>query len=187
MQTWFRRLPAAIRALVTGVLSAVAIFAVMWLFTVSAAWDDPHESVTARLVVSTIAGLVTGVASVALGDRRMRRTYGSTERALLYSRALRTGELPREIEPATWQGWLAASSQSNRFAPSAVGVFAILGVLQAIDHEWWLVALFASFAIWQGAVALMARRRIARLTAAVGQHVAAQEERLGHPCLPSNG
>jgi hypothetical protein len=155
------------------VLSSAAIFGVMSLYTVSAPWGDARESVIARLVVSTIAGTLTGVVGVVLGDQRMHRSYGSTEQAIGYSRALRTGELPMEIEPAAWQAWLAVSRQSNRWAPSAVGVFAVLAALQSLDHKWVLAALFVVFAIWQSAVALVLRRRIARLAAAVGQRAAA--------------
>jgi hypothetical protein len=173
MQTWFYRLPAAARALIIGVLSAAAIFGVMSLYTVSDPLGDTSQSVIARLVVSTIAGLLAGAVGVVLGDQRVHRIYGSTDQAIRYSRALRTGELPTEIEPAAWQGWLAASSRSNRWAPSAVGVFAVLAVLHSLDHKWVLAALFALVAVWQSAVALVLRRRIARLAAAVGQRAAA--------------
>ncbi len=174
MQTWFYRLPATARALITGVLSATAIFGVMSLYTVTAPWGDTRESVVARLVVSTIAGMLTGVLGVALGDQRMHRIYGSTEHAIRYSRALRTGELPTEIAPLAWQGWLTASRQSNRWAPTAVGLFVALAGLQSLDHRWAMAALFVVFAMWQSVVALVLRRRIARLEAAVGQRVAAQ-------------
>src|ERR1700742_3238574 len=161
MQAWFYRLPATARALVTGVLSSAAIFGVMSLYTESAPWGDTRESVIARLVVSTIAGMLTGVLGVVLGDQRMHRVYGSPTQAIRYSRALRTGDLPIEIEPAAWQGWLAISRQSNRWAPAAVGVFAVIAALQCIGHQWVLAALFVAFAIWQAAVALLLRRRIA--------------------------
>jgi hypothetical protein len=173
VQTWFYRLPAAARALITGVLSSAAIFGVMSLCTVSAPWGDTHGSVIARVVVSTIAGMLSGVLGVVLGDQRMLRVYGSTEQAIGYSRALRTGELPTEIQPSAWQCWLAASRRSNRWAPSTVGVFAVLAVLQSLDHKWVLAALLLVFAIWQSAVALVLRRRIARLAAAVGQRASA--------------
>ncbi|MGX9788848.1 hypothetical protein [Mycobacterium sp. MMS18-G62] len=173
MQTWFYRLPATARALITGVLSAAAIFGVMSLYAVSAPWGDTSDSIIARAVVSTIAGMITGVVGVVLGDQRMHRVYGSTDDALRYKRALRTGELPAEIEPAAWHGWLGVSSQSNRWAPAAVGVFAVLAVLQGLNHQWILAALFALLAIWQSVVALVLRHRISRLTAAVGQRSAA--------------
>jgi hypothetical protein len=173
MHIFFYRLPAVARALITGVLSSAAIFGVMTLYTVTAPWGDTRESVIARLVVSTIAGMLTGVLGVVLGDQRMRRVYGSTTQAISYACALRTGELPPQIEPAAWQGWLAVSHQSNRWAPAAVGVFALLAVLEALDHNWAPAALLLVIAIWQSAVALLLRRRIARLAAAVGRRAAA--------------
>jgi hypothetical protein len=117
--------------------------------------------------VSIIAGILTGVLSVAVGDRRIRDTYGSVEQAIAYSRALRTGELPEQIEPDRWRGFLLASVKSNRWAPAAVGVFAVLAVLQSIDRQWPLVALFCAIAIGQTASALVLRRRIARLRDAI--------------------
>jgi phosphate/sulfate permease len=177
MRTWFYRLPAAARALITGVLSAAAMFGVVSLYTVAAPWGDSQQSVVARLVVSTIAGLLIGVLGVVFGDRRIRRVYGSADRALEYQHALRTGELPGEIDPAVWQGWLTVSSQANRWAPATVGTFAVLAVLQLIGHEWMLAALMALFAIWQLAVALVVRRRIARLSAAIGR----RQQSLGLP------
>src|SRR5690349_16827660 len=102
MQSWFLRLPAAARALITGAMSSAAIFAVMTLFALSDPWGDSHPAVIARAVISTIAGMIAGIVGVIVGDRRMRRTYGSAEQAVVYSRALRTGELPSQIEPAAW-------------------------------------------------------------------------------------
>jgi hypothetical protein len=179
MQTWFYRLPAAVRALVIGVLSSAAIFGVMSLYSDSGPWGDPRGSVIARLVVSTIVGMLTGAVGVVWGDRRMHRLYGSTEQALTYTRALRTGELPGEIDPAAWQRWLAVSRQASRWAPAGVGVFAVLAVLQSLDHEWTLTAAFGLLSIWEAAVMLVLRHRIARLTAAVGQR--AGEQSLGLP------
>jgi hypothetical protein len=179
MRTWFYRLPATARALVLGVLSSAAIFGVMSLYTDSAPWGDTHDSVIARLVMSTIIGFLTGAVGVVMGDRRMHRLYGSTGQALTYTRALRTGELPAEIDPAAWQRWLAVSRQSNRWAPASVGVFALLAVLQSLGHEWIRAAVFVLLAIWEAAVLLVLRRRIARLAAAVGQR--ADEQSLGLP------
>ena len=173
MSTWFYRLPAAARALITGVLSAAPIFGVLSLYTEA----DTQQSVIARLVVSTIAGLLTGVLGVVFGDQRIRRVYGSADQALEYQHALRTGELPTEIDPAVWQGWLAVTTQANRWAPATVGTFAVLAVLQLIGHEWMLAALMALFALWQSALALVVRRRIARLSAAIGR----REQSLGLP------
>jgi hypothetical protein len=179
MQTWFYRLPATARALVIGVVSSAAIFAVMSLYNDSATWGDTSESVIGRLVKSTIVGILTGAVGVVWGDRRMQRLFGSTEQALTYTRALRSGELPAQIDPAAWQRWLAVSRQSARWAPAGVGVFTVVAVLQSLDHEWTLAAVFALISIWEAAVVLVLRRRIARLSAAVGQRAA--EQSLGLP------
>jgi hypothetical protein len=64
--------------------------------------------------MAAIVGVVFGVIGVVVGDQRIRRVYGSTEQAITYSRALRTGHLPSDIEPATWQSWLGVSRQSMR-------------------------------------------------------------------------
>jgi hypothetical protein len=170
MQTWFYRLPATVRALVIGGLSSAAIFGVMSLYTDS----DTRESVIGRLVVSTIVGMLSGAVGVVWGDRRMQRVFGSTEQALTYTRAFRTGELPADIDPAAWQRWLAISRQSARWTPAGVGVFAVLAVLQSLNHEWRLAAMFALLALWEAALMLVLRRRIARLAAAVGQHASGQ-------------
>jgi len=174
MQTWFYRLPATARALVIGVLSSAAIFGVMSLYSDSGPWGDTRESVIGRLVMSTIVGMLTGAVGVVWGDRRMDRLYGSTEQALTYTRALRTGELPGQIDPVAWQRWLVVSRQANRWAPASVGVFVVLAVLQSLSHEWTPAAVFALLAIWEAAVVLVLRRRVARLAAAVGQRAAEQ-------------
>ena len=167
MQTWFYRLPSTVRALTSGALSAAAIFGVMSLYSVTEPWGYTGQSVTARLVVSIIAGMTGGVLGVVLGDQRTRRIYGSTEQAIAYLRALRTGQLPADIEPGTWHRWLDASRQSVKWAPAAVGVFAVLAVLQGLDRQWAVMSLFVVLALWQSVVTLVQRRRISRLATAV--------------------
>ena len=179
MQTWFDGLPAAARALFIGLLSSAAIFGMLSLYAFADVLGESHESVVGRLVLSTIIGLLTGVVGVVFGDQRMRRVYGSTDRARTYSRALRSGELPAQIDPAAWQRWLAVSAKTNRWAPASVAMFMVFGLLQGLGKNWFLVALFGAFAIWQAAVALVMRRRIARLTAAVRRR--AEEQSLGLP------
>jgi hypothetical protein len=46
-------------------------------------------------------------------------------------------------------------------------------MLEGLDHDWAPAALLLVIAIWQSAVALLLRRRIARLAAAVGRRAAA--------------
>jgi hypothetical protein len=166
MQNWFLRLPSAVRALTTGVLSAVAIFGVLTVYSVTES-GSAGQSVVARLVMSTIAGLLSGVFGVMAGDRRARRIYGSTEQAITYLQALRTGRLPAAIDPGAWRRWLDASRQSLKWAAVGVGVFAVLAGLQSLERQWAVVSLLAVVALWQLAVTLMQRRRISRLATAV--------------------
>jgi hypothetical protein len=166
MQNWFYRLPPAVRALTTGVLSAVALFGVLSIYSVSE-WGSAAHSVVARLVVSTIAGLLSGVLGVVAGDRRTVRIYGSTEQAITYLQALRTGRLPTAIDPGAWRRWLDASRQSLKWALVGVVVFAVLAGLQSLERQWAVVSLLAVLALWQLAATLMQRRRISRLATAV--------------------
>jgi hypothetical protein len=180
MQTWFFRLPATARMLITAVMAFAGVFGVMSLYTHSGPWGDTSESIVARLVVSMIVGVVTGVVGVLWGDQRMKRVFGSTAQALAYSRALRTGELPADdVDPVAWRAWLAVSKRSNRWAPASVGVFLGLALLQAVGHEWRMAALFVALAVWQSVLGLVMRRRISRLTAAVEKRAA--EQSLGLP------
>jgi hypothetical protein len=166
MQNWFYRLSPAARALMTGVFSAVAIFGVLTVYDV-AEWSSASHSVAARLVVSTIAGLLSGVLGVMAGDRRARRIYGSTEQAITYMQALRTGRLPAAIDPGAWRRWLDASRQSLKWAMVGVGVFAVLAGLQSLERQWAVVSLLTVVAFWQLAATLMQRHRISRLATAV--------------------
>jgi hypothetical protein len=179
MQTWFYRLPTAARMLITGLLAFAGVFGVMSLYTHPTSWGDTRESIVARLVVSTIVGAITGVVGVVLGDQRMTKVFGGTSQALAYSRALRTGELPADIDPVAWRRWLAISNRANRWAPASVALFVGLAALQVVGHEARMAALFVVFAVWQSAIAVVMRRRISRLAAAVDQR--ASEQNLGLP------
>jgi C4-dicarboxylate-specific signal transduction histidine kinase len=108
-----------------------------------------------------------------LGDQRIRRVYGSTEQAITYARALRTGQLPADIEPAAWQRWLDVSRQSVRSTPVTVTLFAALALLNSVYHLWALVALLAVAAVWSLGYGLVLRRRILRLATAIDQRESA--------------
>jgi hypothetical protein len=173
MQPWFFRLPSPARALITAVGSAAAIFGVMSLYAVDEPWTATGGSVLARLVVSILAGLLTGVLAVVVGDRRIRRVYGSPEHAITYFSAMRTGRLPSRIDPTAWRRWLDVSRKSVRATPASVVVFVLLSVLQAVDHQWVLVSVLALAAAWQAAVGWQLHRRVSRLAGAVGQRAGA--------------
>jgi hypothetical protein len=169
MQTWFYRLPPAARAGITAVWVFAAIFGVTQLEALDASSDMFHNSVVARLVAAAVAGVLFGVIGVVLGDQRIRRVYGSPAQAIIYSRALRTGQLPTDIEPTTWRRWLDVSRQSMRWTPVTVALFAVLAVLNSLNHGWALVALLAVMAIWFLVYGQVLRRRILRLATAIDQ------------------
>jgi hypothetical protein len=172
MQTWLYRLPPAARAVITGGWVFAALFGVTKLATLQASSAMFPNSVAARAVVAAIAGLVFGVIGVVMGDQRIRRVYGSTEQAITYSQALRTGHLPPDIEPATWRRWLDVSRQSMKWTPVTVTLFTALAVLNSLDRQWALVALLAIAAVWSLGYWLVLRRRILRLATAVEQREA---------------
>ena len=169
MQTWLYRLPPAARAAITGAWVFAALFGVTQLAALQASSAMFPNSVAARAVTAAIAGVVTGVIAVVLGDQRIRRVYGSTEQAVTYARALRTGQLPPHIEPAAWQHWLDVSRQSMRWTPVTVTLFAALALLNSLAHQWALVALLAVAAVWSLGYGLVLRRRILRLATAIDQ------------------
>ena len=56
-----------------------------------------------------------------------------------------------------------------RWTPVTVAVFAVLAVLNSLDHQWALVALLAAFAIGFFVYQRVLRRRILRLASAIDQ------------------
>jgi hypothetical protein len=173
MQTWLYRLPQPVRAFITAVWVFMALFGTTELAALDTSSNTYHDSIGARLAVAAVAGLLAGFIGVLLGDRRLRRIYGSTDQAITYARVLRTGQLPNGFEPAAWQRWLEVGKQSMRWTPVTVAVFAVLAVLNALDHQWALPALLAAFAIWFLVYQRVLRRRIARLETAIDQRARA--------------
>jgi hypothetical protein len=169
MQTWLYKLPRAARAAITGAWIFVALFGVTQLAALQASSAVFPSSVAARAVMAAIAGVVFGVIGVVLGDQRIRRVYGSTEQAIMYLQALRTGQLPTDIEPAAWQRWLDVSRQSVRWTPVTVTLFAGLALLNSLSRQWALVALLVMAAVWSLGYGLVLRRRILRLATAIDQ------------------
>jgi hypothetical protein len=169
MQTWFYRLSPIARAVITGAWVFAALFGVTQLAALETSSAMFPNSVAARAVMAAIFGVVFGVIGVVLGDGRIRRVYGSTEQVITYSRALRTGQLPTNIEPAAWQRWLDVSRQSLRWTPVTVTLCAALALLNSLDRQWALVALLAILAAWFIGYGLVLHRRILRLATAIDQ------------------
>ena len=173
MQTWLYRLPPAARAAITSAWVFAALFGVTQLAALQAGSAMSPNSVAARAVMAAIVGVVVGVIGVVLGDQRIRRVYGSTEQAIMYSQALRTGYLPTDIEPAAWQRWLDVSRQSVRWTPVTVTLFVALALLNSLERQWALVTLLAIAAVWSLGYGLVLRRRTLRLATAIDQRAPA--------------
>ena len=169
MQTCYYRLPSATRALITAALVFAATFGVAQLYALDPSSDIFPNSVTGRLVMSAAAGVFGGLAGVVLSDQRIRRIYGSAEQAITYSRALRTGQLPSDIDPGLWQRWLDVSRQSIGWTPVSVAVYAGLALLQSVFHQWAPALVFALLAAWAVATGQVMRRRVLKLATAVSQ------------------
>jgi membrane protease YdiL (CAAX protease family) len=174
MKAWWYRLPRAARLVIV-----FAVVVVMFEAT-----EGPDLTSPGRLVEQLVLGAVVGLvfaALVFLREERLRRDFGSIERFLGYSRALRTGELPTRIEADVWRSWLNRSRTQNRFSPVVACMFLVPGVLLLIlvthpsAFEWAISSLYALLAIlimvsWQ-----VWRRRISRLAMAVEQRAAQTE------------
>lgn len=175
METQFYRLPPAVRVAITVVVMFGAMFGVFELMALDGGSGGGGSSVVSRLVTAAVVATVAGVVIVVLGDKRMRKTYGSVDRAVEYFRALRTGELPAHIEVDTWRGWLAGTRKEMTWTPILVGVFAVIAVVYAVTQQPASGALFAVLAAWFAIQWWVRRRRVARLASALEQRAAATQ------------
>jgi hypothetical protein len=169
MQTWYYRLPPAVSGLITAALVFVATFGVTELYALDPSSNTFPDSVVGRLVMSAAAGVFGGLAAVLLSNQRIRRVYGSPEHAFTYAYALRTGQLPRDIDPGVWQRWLDVSRQSIAWSPVTIAVYGGLAALQLVFHMWALALVFAVLTIWAAVTWRVMRRRVLRLATAVSQ------------------
>ena len=167
METVFYRLPTVVRAAITISLMFVATFGVLELMALDGGPGDVGTSVLSRLVTAAAVALTAGVVIVIVGDRRLRRTFGSLDRAVEFFRALRTGELPVGAEPTTWRGWLDNTARDMRWTPILIGVFAVVAVLNVVSQQWPTAALFGGLAVWFVVVWWVRRKRVSRLATAI--------------------
>jgi hypothetical protein len=163
----FYRLPAAARIVISAVLFSGFFLLIRLVNAVDDRWRGHHHWLTWWLVFAAAGGLVFGVLNVMLGDRHIRRIFGSTEQAIEYGRALRTGELPEQIEPDVWRGWLIISSRSNRRTSWIVPLFVVVVVAQSMAHAWAHAAVFTLLVILLLVSWWVRRGRILRLATRV--------------------
>ncbi|SDN84211.1 hypothetical protein [Geodermatophilus sp. DSM 45219] len=164
------RLPPRRRRVVVR-LSAVALLAAAYLLNV---WllrlvgDDPVDW------IQPVPGLLAGFLGGYLGVRLQRRRLGGRQRMREYDRAMRTGRLPDDADPAVWRPLLERELHTQQRGMRVISrgvslVFAVAWVLVAvlndIDAVWWLVAAvaIALFALWLHWLAGRQAGRIRRL------------------------
>jgi hypothetical protein len=164
---WLYRLPMAARIGVFAVVvfgAFVGVDALVGLYT---------GSLVSHLVTAAVTAVVVAAVVMILGERKVRRDFGSIERFIEYTRGLRTGELPAHIEPDVCRGWLNRSHKQNRMTLVAGVLWVVATLVNLIgrsENHWGFSAIFALCAIdflvlWQ-----LGRRRISRLATAVEQH-----------------
>jgi protein-S-isoprenylcysteine O-methyltransferase Ste14 len=165
----FYRLPLAVRVLIIASVTFGTAFGVLAVQRSHGTWAG---SLAAHLVVAAIVGAVIGVVMV-VTERRLRRDFGSIEQFIGYARALRTGELPADIEPDVWRAWLNRSRAANRQTLVAPAVLVVFGVLPRLfgssGYSWVIGVIFALLAMLSLASWWLTRRRISRLAAAIEQ------------------
>lgn len=163
------RLPLAVRVLITVVVTFGMMFGVLAVQPSHGTWAG---SMVAHLVVAAFVGLLVAFVLV-VTERRLRRDFGSIEQFIVYSRALRTGELPASVEPDAWRAWLNRSRAANRqvlIAPAVLVVFGAAPNLFAPSGYSWVTGLvFALLAVWSLVSWWLNRGRISRLATAVEQ------------------
>lgn len=160
------RLPRRRRRVV--VLLLAGLLGVTHLVTVWVLWlvgDDPVDW------IQPLPGVLGAFTGSYIGMRIQRRRLGGGERMRQYGRAVRTGRLPDDADPAVWrpvlERELRAQKRAMRVSTGGVVLLsAVAWVLVAVLHDvgpvWWLVAaavlvLFAAWLRWLG------RRQAARI------------------------
>ena len=126
---------------------------------------------------AALVGVVFAI--VMLGDPRLRRGGGSAEQVAAYDRALRSGQLPPDIEPDVWRGWLRRGLRSEGNLRvlricflTAVGVSAIL--THPTVYRWVIASLYELLAMRFIITWPAVRARYARLAAEVEQRATRQ-------------
>lgn len=163
MDAWYYRLPLAARVAITALLT-VCVLIPMYMWLLSDVLPPVFTFGMAALV-----GLVIGVA-VIVGERQIHRRFGSIEEYVGYRRALRTGELPADIDPSTWSEWLGWSSGKLKATWALAVAFVVFAIVSA-------PVLFGFLAAGYAVQGFVLRRWIDRLAAQIEQRARQTEAR----------
>jgi hypothetical protein len=169
----FYGLPMAVRVLITAVVTFGVVFGVLAVQPSHGTWAG---SLVAHLVVAAITGLLIAIVMV-VTERGLRRDFGSIEQLIVYSRALRTGELPAHIEPDAWRAWLNRSRAINRRALIAPAILVVIGVVPSLiassGYHSVTGLVFALLVVWTLVAWRLTRGRVSRLATAVEERALA--------------
>jgi hypothetical protein len=165
---WYR-MPAAVRI---GAHAAIGLGAAA---LVAAIYYPAGPASHAVLVTAGVVGVMMVMAAV-WGERLLRRDFGSAAQYVEFAGALRSGELPADIEPAVWRGWLARGRQYNVQRIGAVAPLVVFGIVPALrvptTAHLIIAVVLAGLAVSTVVDWHIERRLIARLATAVEERAA---------------
>lgn len=168
-ETWFR-MPLAVRIILGAAVGFSLAFGVAYLDRL---YNGDKGSLVGLLAWAAFVGLVLAIRMVVGNEGCLRRNIGSFDHYIAYTRALRTGEVPANIDPDVWRGRLSSSLRSNRMESlwaSFLVVFAVLPSLIDQSAYWVTASLFGLLAIRNFVSWWLMRVRITRLAAEVERH-----------------
>ena len=105
-------------------------------------------------------------------ERNLHRDFASHEQYREYDRTLRTGQLPKDIDPDVWRRRLSSSRRENLLRPLLACFLVAVGMASIITHQsvyhWVTASLFQLIAMWLLVIKWWEwRERLASLTAEV--------------------
>jgi hypothetical protein len=151
----------------------VALAVLYAVLTFLASFVTRPDAVLAERVISTTVGAVVFGVGFGLVIGWMRKRGGRAVLDRSFQRALRTGEVPPDVDGAAWRQGLDLQRKVHRWLAWAGPIVAALAVgfgvwlAQTDSPVWWIaVAFYAAFMV-VGVVAM--RRALRRMTAVLAE------------------
>jgi hypothetical protein len=168
METWLYRLPRVARFAVLTTMMFGALVVVLEIE--SRLGILAAQSQVQRLVIAALVALAIAAFTNVLGERCLRRDFGSIEKFLVYRGALRTGKLPQGVDADAWRAWMNRSRRLNRSQLVAALMWfgiAVVNLAGQWAHHWTAFSFFAVVALYLLVLWQVERQRISRLEAAL--------------------
>jgi hypothetical protein len=161
MERWFG-LPRVLR---------IAIFVLGWFGYALLVLSLNTPESAHRIAMFVGIACVAAAAITTVLDERVQSNFGSAPRFNAYRQALRTGELPADIDVGEWQRWLRGSALRNATGFLLAGPFVLFGFMSSAfsptAFHWIPAAAFALLTVCGFAAMPRSNARIRRLTAKV--------------------